>query len=829
MSEALSIKRRKSEASETSFASLRSQAIKLAQQLCGEQWTDYNLHDPGITILEQLIYAMTDLIYRSEFEVADYLINDAGRIDFEAQALQRPERIFASRPTTLVDYRKAILNAVPELDNVWLMPKSAADSHCLGLYQLALKLEHGLSEVKQGIVLEKVRRFYNRSRNLCEDLAEITIVEGLDYSLCAEIEIGSRRRPVDILAEIYFNCSRRISGGITLTAYDQALTESESLDQLFNGPFTDHGIFNDEDFAADNSEFLVSNLFSVVNAINGVDHVRGIYLARDGEEFHESIVCDTPETAINLLLPKHADEIKIVLTTNGRVLRTSLAEVRAKFDELSFGYHSSRSTPQDLSLVYELPEGKARMLSQYSSIQNQFPLNYGVSAQGVPESAPAAVKAKAKQLKAYLILFEQMMANYLANLASLGQLFSVNDQQGQTYAINCLKTLQIAGLDAVYPHNGLEVIGEISGNYENATERRGRLLDYLLALYGESFSQNSLRHFNYYYSPAEIEQNIVDNKTEFLKSVVELGRDRAAGADYSALSWKIRGQSGLQQRVGMLLGFKQLSARSLTMTMLKQGLKLCRHDVFEHLKAGSPELELIDMQKLDTASQASFQTVAAIDTEVPFSLNEIREQIGAANPLKNNLLSDLLLRDGIYLDRYQLGSLTDGQDYQLCFQPQQDQYWYLGTFTDREAGNRAANALQQFLIHLNSESEGMHVLEHVLLRPIGRERHAGVSFTAGEDFYSFRISVVFPAWTARCHDQQFRMLAEETVSINAPAHVYPEFYWLDFHKMYAFEMLYEKWMVLKSKRSMEAAEINQAADMLIAFLLENREHKEMRR
>lgn len=828
MSEATAIKRRKSEANETSFTSLRQQGIKLAQQLCGEQWTDFNLHDPGVTTLEQLIYALTDLIYRAEFDVEDYLVDEQGKIDFEAQALQLPEQIFPCRPTTVVDYRKVILNAVSELDNVWLTPNLSADDLCRGLYRIALKPEYGLTEVKKGIVLEKVRRLFNRNRNLCEDLAEISIIEGKDYNLCAEIEVSSHRRPVDILADIYFRCLRRIAGGISLNAYDQALKKTEALDEVFSGPFTDHGVFNDEDFVVNNNEFLVSSLFSVINAINGVDHVRGLYLERDGVEFHDSIESNSPETVFNLLVPRHADDIKVVLSTNGRVLRTSLAEVRAKFDELSFGYHSSRSKSQDLSQIYSLPEGRVRALSQYHSIQNQFPANYGISAYGVPESAPVAVKARAKQLKAYLILFEQVMANYLANLASIRELFSVNSLLSPTYVIECLSTQQIAGLDAVYPQDALDVIGQISAKYENACERKGRLLDYMLALYGESFSQNSLRHFNYYYSPAEIEQTIVDNKAEFLKSIVEIGRDRAAGGDYTSSVWKSRAQSGLQQRVSMLLGFKQLGARALTMTLLKQGLKLCRHDVFERLKGGSPELELIDMEKLDQTRQASFEMVLP-NEDVEFSLKQIREQIGDAIPLKNDLLSDLLLRGGIYLDRYRLGSLTSGEDYQLTFQPQQNQYWYLGTFADREAGNRAANALRRLLIHLNAESEGLHVIEHLLLRPIGRDGHAGVSFAPGEDFYCFRISVIFPAWTARCHDQQFRMLAEETVRINAPSHVYPEFYWLDFHKMYELEMLYEKWMTLKSKRTVEPAELNQASNKLITFLLENREPKVKRR
>ena len=40
---------------------LREMGIEEIQKLSGKIWTDFNLHDPGVTILEQLCYALTDL------------------------------------------------------------------------------------------------------------------------------------------------------------------------------------------------------------------------------------------------------------------------------------------------------------------------------------------------------------------------------------------------------------------------------------------------------------------------------------------------------------------------------------------------------------------------------------------------------------------------------------------------------------------------------------------------------------------------------------------------------------------------------------------------
>ncbi|MCB1830017.1 MAG: hypothetical protein KDI35_07820, partial [Gammaproteobacteria bacterium] len=85
---------------ELSFAALRRLGIACAQEFAGENWSDFNVHDPGVTILEQICYALTDLVYRSEFDVADHLTSPDGEIDFARLALELPERIFPCRPAT---------------------------------------------------------------------------------------------------------------------------------------------------------------------------------------------------------------------------------------------------------------------------------------------------------------------------------------------------------------------------------------------------------------------------------------------------------------------------------------------------------------------------------------------------------------------------------------------------------------------------------------------------------------------------------------------------------------------------------------------------------
>ncbi len=106
------IKRIRTDPDGLDFETLRKEAIHTVQDLCGEIWTDYNLHDPGVTILEQLCYGLTDLSYRSGFEIQDYLTDKRNVIDYERQALFSPEEIFPSTAVTEIDYQKILFDAV---------------------------------------------------------------------------------------------------------------------------------------------------------------------------------------------------------------------------------------------------------------------------------------------------------------------------------------------------------------------------------------------------------------------------------------------------------------------------------------------------------------------------------------------------------------------------------------------------------------------------------------------------------------------------------------------------------------------------------------------
>ena len=100
------------------FALLRQEGIKHIERLAGKLWTDYNTHDPGITILEQLCYAITDLSYRLDFEMKDLLAPRPGK---KSQQFFTASEILTVNPLTINDYRKLLID-IDGVKNAWLEP-----------------------------------------------------------------------------------------------------------------------------------------------------------------------------------------------------------------------------------------------------------------------------------------------------------------------------------------------------------------------------------------------------------------------------------------------------------------------------------------------------------------------------------------------------------------------------------------------------------------------------------------------------------------------------------------------------------------------------------
>ena len=93
-----------------------------------------------------------------------------------------------------------------------------------------------------------------------------------------------------------------------------------------------------------------------------------------------------------------------------------------------------RAPTQDLPL----PAGRDRNVGTYYALQHQFPAAYGIGEMGLPASATPQRQAQAKQLKAYLMFFDQLLANYFAQLAHVKELFAFSGNTAHTYVAHMI-------------------------------------------------------------------------------------------------------------------------------------------------------------------------------------------------------------------------------------------------------------------------------------------------------------------------------------------------------------------------------------------------------
>jgi hypothetical protein len=108
------------------FQYLLEEGFKYIEQFGSKFWTDYNPHDPGITILDVLCYAITELGYRADFDIKDLLTDKNGEI--KNNTFFSAANIFTNAPLTVIDYRKLLID-IEGVSNAWLIPtKKATDA-----------------------------------------------------------------------------------------------------------------------------------------------------------------------------------------------------------------------------------------------------------------------------------------------------------------------------------------------------------------------------------------------------------------------------------------------------------------------------------------------------------------------------------------------------------------------------------------------------------------------------------------------------------------------------------------------------------------------------
>lgn len=776
-----------------SYGDLRERGIALTQSLSGEIWTDYNHHDPGVTLLEAVCFALSEGPFGAERPVADLLTAPNGRIQYRRHGLHSAEKILPCRPTTELDLLRWILDRVPQIRDLRMQMPGESAGIPNGMWRMALR-------APQATMAVAAARAYWAQRNLGEDLAGLPqVLKPRACTLHLEISVEGARDVTDILVELVQRCASFISAAPRRQSMQTRMTrlneqgEPISPSELFNGPSLQFGWIASEDLARDPaSRLFFSDLSFDCLSIEGIAQIHRLELEAEGLQVRDgALPWHGEDWALQLQWPESGAELRDwQIRRRGSCLTIDQPALLRKLADLQqVGLSTLSLITAGASAAASLPRPAGHYLPPYpyhAAFKHLPPVYQDAQTYRTGEGQA--------QFIAYQALLEQWLAHGDAQLQHLRRLYSLEAKAEQSYWWQMLDSSQLPNLDSLYlddVERG-EQFRSVLASLDEGLSRREQVLDHLLALHGEECGQSSLRALGWYYSPQEWRLHLFECKRQFLLRIVRQTRDRFAGIDYSRPSLDRKGNTpALQERVALLLGFAHIHSRRLSQTIKKIGIGFASPAVTDANTMVSPQ----DLQGLSMWSplRANVNVQLQDDIRAQQLLPRLRHYF---SDLKWQNLPAAFLRCAVHADRYWF-SASD-HNHPLWLGPDEHgRWWPLAVRLSAGSVTAPAMYLHEFAGYVQRESEGMHLVEHILLWPVsesGQPVTADSTLPVPKHFYMQQISAVFPAWTARGSDAAFRYLAKETLELNCPAHLLAHLHWLNADEIKNFERVYQAWL-----------------------------------
>ncbi len=745
------------------YDALYLQGIELLQELASAHWTDYNEHDPGVTILENLAYTFTNLTYKANLPIEDLLRESKGA-DLESgdNAFFEAAEIYTTNPVTVDDYRKLFIDRIENVKNVWIRFQEAPGSgdqnlnSVKGLYQIYVELSRYSSnsdtlEKDQKEVKDKIKAIYNAHRNLCEDIGSITVYEPWRLHMKLMLTLSDFLNGEEILAKAFFELNDYISHEVRVFSLWQLKENGDRIDDIYEGPKPENGFIPDDELRDRKSRVLISDLTRIISQIDGIVSVNSFELSyekQDGDQTEiirvEGDVLEIPENfAPFIVLPSSGKDLQYM--NNGVTFTPDIKELQRQLSYVeSMNLGSFKAVSSQVNTI-PIPQGTDRAARDYYSIREQFPTIYGLGEYGLPSTADKKRLGQLNQLKGYLLPFDQVLANFLSQLTNIFALYDVNTDKMWSYFTQELEDMKdLVHLVQNEDQTETEALEQWSRTLENlmhryddaSLERLNQVSNNLLARFAEQFPTYALRKINSSsygkrLTGRSFDKALLRAKRKMISSYDTLSYNRMRGydhgeslnvdADGTVTGSDMDSLPGLVQKVGILMGINDYSIRSLSQVVADAGIRIYRRG--DNMEEITEKLEVVYTR--DEIDVISVDDIVIID-EVVENLRDAYYFAGYSGAI----LEDVL-REGVISDNYEIRSTDSKRNNTsyLLFAPE-DENPTVVHLTDSVAQARVAiDYAVNFFIRLNKKSEGMFLLEHLLLAPPFSGEHYGYTFT----------------------------------------------------------------------------------------------------
>lgn len=687
---------------------LFEEGLSYVQKYSGKIWTDYNYHDPGVTFLEYLSYALTDLGYRTNFPIEDLFLFGSDSFDsIKENLLFGPAAAFSSSPFTVNDYRKLIIDRIKLVANAWVVPIKGNKMGLRGLFEIFIECSEELSDIEVHYLKKEVADLFYKYRLVGHDLEEVFILKKVYLSIEGAIVIESDALGELVMAKLYAVLDSYINPQVKFHDPMRLWNEQGlSPENIFTGPLPKYGFVFDEDLTSKIDAIYISRIKELILSVEGVKEIRNLQLFRNGLPVFDNFV-QLQKTEFPRI--DYLDELTDTFESNLKLLKNNVTyEVDPIITKQLLSTEISSSNNfyyQELQYEEKLPSSRFSLeqLRTHFPIHNELPAFFGVGVTGVSKSASKEIQASALQLSGYLYFFEQIMASYLTQLSGLRQLFSIRDTSS-TY-FHQLPTA-IPNLDKLLfsQEEVINVLHESAERSEDYLDRKNRLLDHLLARFGEKLDETKLKKIcrsSDLDSSENWAKSILQTKVNLLSQLIELGQNKSKGFDVKAMEiWDCSNLSSIEKRIGLTLGIQNIIRRNISAPLMD-------HFQVDKSKEQVGNWELVDL-KVDGQDSKVFALPAANyeGGSVHF--------YGQGISFVKEIFELLTYEKGISISQ----SSVTKKHYLLIKQRKSEFPSLLFQSENLEDCVLKKDQLLAKISELDVQSEGFHMIENILLRPL---------------------------------------------------------------------------------------------------------------
>jgi hypothetical protein len=491
------------------FKLLRSEGIEHIARLASDNWTDYNTPDPGITLLEAICYAMTEMGYRTGFDMKDLLSFKNPDENAWNCVFYTAHQLLHNQAITINDYRKLLID-IPGVRNVWLEPSKSYEvpvyvdqdwkpepapaaparpvSHeelCAGdcnekshqgrltvlgntlpampmrtlelegLYNVLIQYDEEVNETaKEEVVRTEVLKRLHEHRNLCEDYIDVISVNPKTFTIDASFVLKPDADPEQVLADVFATVHRYFSPTVRFYTIDEMLKKGYRVEEIFEGPALQSGFIDDSELERTDL-FRDLRLSDIINDIADIDGIRAVthfHIPREALNYEYFTEWITELREQRLVAKLDVGKSRALLCKESEIFKYNEESPLISRRRVQKLYHDIIARERGYRLKghdtdFPIPVGEYSDLDVYIPIQNDLPHIYGVNPlYGVPGAPDQELREiQVKQLRGFLLLFDQLLANHLSQIAHLNNLFSFCDNQ-QTQYFSVLHN-EIAGLE----------------------------------------------------------------------------------------------------------------------------------------------------------------------------------------------------------------------------------------------------------------------------------------------------------------------------------------------------------------------------------------------